>query len=56
MAEVVEEVPLALKLDDRMVRSPTTDRVEDALLVNEGTHRVITCRVHNVVSIAGGIR
>lgn len=53
---VVEQVPLALELRNRVVCSPTLDRLQNAVLVCERTKRRIANGVCKVVGVAGGVR
>ena len=55
-AVVIEKVPLSFELDDRMMRGPTHDRVEDTPSEYKRACRALTRRIHDIVGIAGRIR
>ena len=52
---VVEEIPLALILENGMVGSPTDNRSEDDALVGEWTIRIVTYGIAQEVTVTGRI-
>jgi len=53
---VVEQVPLALELRNRVVCSPALDRLQDPVLVCERSKRRVANGVCEVVGVASGVR
>jgi hypothetical protein len=52
---VVEQIPLALELSNRVVRRPALDRLQDAVLVCERPKWRVANRVRKVVSVASRV-
>ncbi|KAL1954283.1 hypothetical protein VTO42DRAFT_1425 [Malbranchea cinnamomea] len=52
---VVEEVPLALELCDRMMRRPSQDRFQDAACIGERTQGARSRGVNEVVRVSGRV-
>jgi len=53
---VIEEVPLALELCNRVMRRPALDGLQDAVLVSERAERRVADGVRQVVRVAGRVR
>ena len=49
---MVEEIPLALELDDGMVGCPANDRSKDLALIGEWTIRIVTYCIAEEVRVA----
>lgn len=52
---VIEQVPLALVLDDRVMRRPPLDGLEDPTLIRKGSVRRITGCVDEVMGVSGRV-
>lgn len=53
---MVKQIPLALKLGNRMVRRPAQHRLQDPPAIRERPERAVARGVHQVVRVAGRVR
>ena len=54
-AVMIKQIPFSFVFYDRMMRRPSDDRFHNASPVCKRPHRVVRCRIDNVVRCAGGI-
>ncbi len=54
-AVVIEQIPLVLKLHDRVVGGPADNRLEDDALPGEGAVGIVADGVAQEMAVAGGV-